>query len=386
MEGLCVHEILRSLNDERRRTALRLLQDRSSPVSDEEVATHLVAEEADKRLLDVTEDELQACRTALRHAHFPILDTVGLIEWDREGNAVAISGHPAVQNPTFTRILETDAVGWDDVLANLAHRRRRVALSVLSDYDAPLSRVALAREIAVAEADEETTPDTGMIDDLCADLHHVHLPKLENAGLVEYDARSGAVSYRGHPVIEDEEWFDLHTIETPRAILSVAEPSQDIWRLDGRANITEHCRALCEYADEELFLMYTDEDLIEEACLSCIRDAVDRGVDVYFGTQTKEIRDRIRERIPEVTLWEPQRDWMNMHPERENVGRLLFADREAIMLATLSKRNDHGCQTETAITGTGENNALVILIREMLGSRLDHLDAQSEDFLKQIPF
>lgn len=132
--------------------------------------------------------------------------------------------------------------------------------------------------------------------------------------------------------------------------------------------------------------MYTDEDLIEEACLQCLQDALDRGVDVYIGTQTQAIRDRVREHLPEATIWEPQRDWMNMPPEREKVGRLLFADREAIMLGTLSKHNDHSIEHETAITGAGENNALVMLVREMLGSRLEHLDAQSEDFLDQIPF
>lgn len=120
--------------------------------------------------------------------------------------------------------------------------------------------------------------------------------------------------------------------------------------------------------------------------LTHITDAVDRGVDVYFGTQTQEIRDRIREQIPEVTFWEPQMDWLNMQPRRENVGRLVFADRESILLATLSNHNDNSDFTETSITGAGENNALVILVREMMGSRMDHLDEQSEDSLEQLPF
>ena len=62
----------------------------------------------------------------------------------------------------------------------------------------------------------------------------------------------------------------------------------------------------------------------------------------------------------------------------------MFADREAVMIGTLGE-GDNGDYDETAITGEGENNSLVVLLREMLGSRLDHLDAQSEDFLTQIP-
>ena len=385
MRGEQTNDVLHALSDGRRRAVLQLLRNRTEPVSNEEVAIHLAAGDAEKRLLDVTEDELELWRVSLRQTQFPVLEEAGLIDWDAETDTVTVSSHPALQNPKLEWLIEMDGVDWDEILGALAHRRRRVALSVLTDYDTTLSRVALARAILEHEPGSETVSDDA-VEDCCVTLHHVHLPKLAAAGLISYDARSGAVSYRGHPLIEDAEWFDLHLTEAPRAIFSVAAPSQDIWRLDGRANVIEHCRALCEYADEELFLMYTDEDLIEAACLQCLQDAIDRGVDVYVGTQTQEIRDRIRKQIPEVTLWEPQRDWMNMPPEREKVGRLLFADREAIMLGTLSKQNDHGIQNETAITGAGENNALVMLVREMLGSRLDHLDAQSEDFLEQIPF
>ena len=33
-------------------------------------------------------------------------------------------------------------------------------------------------------------------------LHHVTLPKLANAGVLEYDARSNTARYRGHPTAE----------------------------------------------------------------------------------------------------------------------------------------------------------------------------------------
>lgn len=33
-------------------------------------------------------------------------------------------------------------------------------------------------------------------------LHHCHLPKAAEAGVVEYDRRSGDVRYRGHDVVE----------------------------------------------------------------------------------------------------------------------------------------------------------------------------------------
>lgn len=37
---------------------------------------------------------------------------------------------------------------------------------------------------------------------MAIDLHHRDLPKLEAAGLVEYDARSRTVRYDDHPALE----------------------------------------------------------------------------------------------------------------------------------------------------------------------------------------
>ena len=56
------------------------------------------------------------------------------------------------------------------------------------------------------------------------------------------------------------------------------------------------------------------------------------------------------------------------------------------MLGTLAEEHDETLgYRETVITGEGADSTLVVLIRELLGSRLDHLDAQSADFGSEIP-
>jgi hypothetical protein len=52
---------------------------------------------------------------------------------------------------------------------------------------------------------------------------------------------------------------------------------------------------------------------------------------------------------------------------------------------TLGERTADGGYRETAITGEDEDDSLVVLLRQVLGSRLDHLDAQGEDFRSQVP-
>jgi hypothetical protein len=119
---------------------------------------------------------------------------------------------------------------------------------------------------------------------------------------------------------------------------------------------------------------------VETAYVHRIRDAIDRGVDVYLGTQNQAPRDMVRTHVPEVTIWEPQLDWLNLPLRGESVGRLIMADREEVIVCTIGSQGSEGVSSETAIIGAGEENPLVLLLRELLGSRMEHLDAQSEDF------
>lgn len=204
----------------RRRRVLAILLDRSSPVTEEDLITHLASAEQGKPLVDVVAEYVQQLRIDLAHVQLPVLEDAGLVERDEENATVTTTNHPAFRDPMLAYIVETEADGWDDVLASLANERRRLTLRVLKDRDVPMARADLAREIAAYEIDEEADPET--VADLLASLHHVHLPKLEDAGLVEYDTADGTVAYVGHPAL-NEDWLDFRARDAPRAILATAE-------------------------------------------------------------------------------------------------------------------------------------------------------------------
>lgn len=70
-----------------------------------------------------------------------------------------------------------------DVLTVLAHPRRLRVLAVLEAAPAPLSLGELGRRVARAETDGESADDA----EVRISLAHVHLPKLDDAGIVRYD-------------------------------------------------------------------------------------------------------------------------------------------------------------------------------------------------------
>ncbi len=140
----------------------------------------------------------------------------------------------------------------------------------------------------------------------------------------------------------------------------------------------EYARKLADEAEDELFTLYVTTDLLESDCLLHGKNALNRGVRIAIGSQNKSVRERCREGLPEATVWDPQLDWLNT-PTYPRVGRLILMDRRKVMFSVLTEPPANGPE-EVALVGTGAENPLVVLVRELLGPRLDHLDYQSDDF------
>lgn len=74
----------------------------------------------------------------------------------------------------------------DRVLEALAHQYRRNTLCFLA--------AAERDAVSLEDVSEELASSSGPpVEDIKASLHHNHLPKLEEAGFVEYDERSGTI-------------------------------------------------------------------------------------------------------------------------------------------------------------------------------------------------
>lgn len=84
----------------------------------------------------------------------------------------------------------------DALLSLLADWRRRAILRRLSTGEDETTLDAL---VAALSADGPDGPDGAA---LRTELHHHHLPRLEDAGVVEYDPSTGTVSYRPDERVE----------------------------------------------------------------------------------------------------------------------------------------------------------------------------------------
>lgn len=196
--------VLGRLTDRRRAVLDRLLAaDRA--VRPRTLAARVAAAEGDAdgdaaSVAGVADETVDAVAVELEHRHLPVLESVDLVERTGADGAVAPTDHPLYEDADFRRFVRADA-DLDGAVECLTDGTRRRVLAALAAGDGRAERRGLAETVAGSA--------TSPADELRATLHHVHLPKLDAHGFVDYDVERGVVERTPPPV--DDEWVDLLT-------------------------------------------------------------------------------------------------------------------------------------------------------------------------------
>lgn len=90
----------------------------------------------------------------------------------------------------------------DQVFKLLGNRRRRRIIGYLHET---VDNSATFDELVDSVVEDETNSPRPDEHSVAADLHHVHLPMLDDVGIGDYDARTKTVRYHGHSHIEQLE-------------------------------------------------------------------------------------------------------------------------------------------------------------------------------------
>lgn len=189
-------DVVESIANRVCRATLRALAERTGPVEVSSLASLVAAETSDEDLDDVTSGERGRTLVDLAHTHLPKLAEAGLVDWDSEAETVAPADHPLLRDGRFRDLLTVDGGDCDAVLRTLRTPQRRAVLDTLAETD-ELDRRDLARRLVAREEDVAASdaPEQDVLD-AAVQLHHVHLPALANAGLIDYE--DGTARYVGH--------------------------------------------------------------------------------------------------------------------------------------------------------------------------------------------
>ncbi|USZ67869.1 ArsR family transcriptional regulator [Halorussus salilacus] len=175
-----------AVGDRECRTLLRhLAETDGGPVAVEDLAERLAESDATGRTT-----------ARLHHTLLPKLADAGFLDYDADDRTVRYRSDRRLEAvlSTLDRGVEESPVSLDALLDALsAFRRRRALVTLLTHGDLPLAD--LADEVAVGEYDRPLPEiDAETVLEVYLSLYHTHVPKLADAGLVEYDQQGDFVA------------------------------------------------------------------------------------------------------------------------------------------------------------------------------------------------
>ncbi len=97
--GLCRNGIFEALKNPRRRTLLRRLTESDDPMALGDLAEHVAAVENDKPVAAVTSKERKRVYVSLYQCHLPKLDSMQLVEFNKDRGRVAIGQYASHLDP-----------------------------------------------------------------------------------------------------------------------------------------------------------------------------------------------------------------------------------------------------------------------------------------------
>lgn len=189
---------------EQRRAVVAVLADASGALSVRELAGRTVARLDGTEPDAVADAERDRMVVTLHHRDLPKLADVEIVEYDREEERVETTDHPAFGRPGIREAIESPTrPSLDRLFEALADVRRQRLLLVLEAADGPVDIRDAATRLAADRLDDaadEVPPQ--VVERVTADIWHVHLGKLRDAGLVTYDGDAETVSYESHPDLQ----------------------------------------------------------------------------------------------------------------------------------------------------------------------------------------
>ncbi|PSP82798.1 TrmB family transcriptional regulator [Halobacteriales archaeon QS_6_64_34] len=150
--------------------------------------------------------------------------------------------------------------------------------------------------------------------------------------------------------------------------LDTTEPATEqfgTWTVAGHDAVNQRVQEFIDEADDELIYLTVDEYLTEDN-LDTLRNADDRGLDIYIGGISDDVQGRIQDAVPSATLFETLREWADTP-----AGTLLITDKQTALVSVRVEEVETKDTEEVAIWGTGHRNSLVVVLRAIFTWQLE---------------
>jgi sugar-specific transcriptional regulator TrmB len=215
---------------------------------------------------------------------------------------------------------------------------------------------------------------------------------LESKGLVETQHTNPQV-FRAVPIEEAVETLKREYVDRTASLHSVlnrldsaddterTDSTNEVWALSGTQAITSRTAQLIEEATDEVFLFVGHEAVVTDRLARQLQSAHDRDVEVSISTVDESVETRVQRAVACGRVFVSSLDWVDDPPMSDGdtqISRLMLADREAIVVSSITGSAPHERAHERGVVGRGVDNGVVAIVRRLVASGLLAPDAASD--------
>jgi len=233
----------------------------------------------------------------------------------------------------------------------LTRRKRGTAKEISETSDVPRTRVYDAIRVLESKGLVET--------------QHTN-PQVFRAVPIDEAVASLEAEYRERTESLRKSLGSLEVVDTDAS----EDVTHEVWALSGGQGITSRTRRLIDEAEQECVLIIGHENVFTDRLASRLRAAHERGVDVVVGTITEDLRDTVRDALPDVESFVSGLEWLRQSAlpgDETEISRLLLVDGETILVSSFTASMD-GRTHEKGVFGRGFDNGLVTIIRRLMAT------------------
>lgn len=232
--------------------------------------------------------------------------------------------------------------------------------------------------VALVRVEQGTAKEVSQLSDVPRSRVYDTVERLHRRGLVDVQ-QSEPRQYRAVSKKEAlkrlrEDYDDsLEAAGTALETVESAESQEDkgMWAIADADQVSDRIRTLLDDAEEDVHFILADKTTLEDDVVDRLTAASDRGVTVVVEVPSEEVRDSIREAVPDSHVV-VSAGLQETHQVVEKwPGQLLMVDRRAVLASGVEKSDLPGIPKETAVWSNGHNHGFAAWIRELLGDRLE---------------
>jgi sugar-specific transcriptional regulator TrmB len=227
--------------------------------------------------------------------------------------------------------------------------------------------------VALLQLPNATAKDVSQISDVPRSRVYDAMDRLHRRGIVDV--------HNGDPkrfqsvevdsvlqILRDQ--YDAY-FDTVEESLKEVEPEykqidRAIWAIETHENVTDRTLKLVEEATDELVVAVCSEQVVDEELIERLRAASDRGVSVVVGTCDESVRDTLDSELPDAHTFDSAFVRGICGADGATVGRVVMADRSAVLVSTVIGERLPGVPDEKAVWSNGYDHGFGVFVRQVL--------------------